>query len=108
MNRPFVACENVEVGICPTEGTCTASQSVSLLTCEHLPFDRLVRGGSSTRFSDAFGIFATNDDDWFDLTIERDSNFGVDPFLIYQDDSSRWNTAHDHILKFFAVAFDCV
>ena len=61
-----------------------------------------------TRFSDAFGIFATNDDDWFDLTIELDSNFGVDPFLIYQDDSSQWNTAHDHILKFFAVVFDCV
>jgi hypothetical protein len=61
-----------------------------------------------TRFSDAFGILATNDDDWFDLTIELDSNFGVDPFLIYQDDSSRWNTAHDHILKFFAVVFDCV
>lgn len=61
-----------------------------------------------TRFSDAFAIFATNDDDWFDLTIELDSNFGVDPFLIYQDDSSRWNTAHDHILKFFAVVFDCV
>jgi hypothetical protein len=61
-----------------------------------------------TRFSDAFGIFPTNDDDWFDLTIEMDSNFGVDPFLIYQDDSSRWNTAHDHILKFFAVIFDCI
>jgi hypothetical protein len=61
-----------------------------------------------TRFSDAFGIFTTNDDDWFDLTIELDSNFGVDPFLVYQDDSSRWNTAHDHILKFFAVAFDCI
>ena len=61
-----------------------------------------------TRFSDAFGIFATNDDDWFDLTIELDSNFGVDPFLIYQDDSSRWSTAHDHILRFFAVVFDCV
>ena len=61
-----------------------------------------------TRFSDAFGIFATNDDDWFDLTIELDSYFGVDPFLIYQDDSSRWVAAHDHILKFFAVVFDCV
>lgn len=61
-----------------------------------------------TRFSDAFDIIATNDDDWFDLTIEADSNFGIDPFLIYQDDSAQWNTAHDHILKFFAVAFDCV
>jgi hypothetical protein len=61
-----------------------------------------------TRFSDAFGISTTNDDDWFDLTIEMDSNFGVDPFLIYQDDTSRWNTAHDHILKFFAVVFDCI
>jgi hypothetical protein len=61
-----------------------------------------------TRFSDAFGILATNDDDWFDLTIELDSNFGVDPFLVYQDDSSRWNTAHDQIIRFFAVVFDCV
>lgn len=61
-----------------------------------------------TRFSDAFGIVPTNDDDWFDLTIEMDSKFGVDPFLIYQDDSSRWNTGHDHILKFFAVVFDCL
>lgn len=84
------------------------SQSVSLLALEHLPLARLGRGGNLTRFSDAFEIFATNDDDWFDLTIERDSNFGIDPFLIYQDDSSRWNTAHDHILKFFAVAFDCI
>jgi hypothetical protein len=69
---------------------------------------RLVSGVNLTRLSDAFDIVATNDDDWFDLTIEVDSNFGVDPFLIYQDDSSRWNTAHDHILKFFAVVFDCV
>ena len=81
--------------------------------CHHLPWSfatsgSLVSGVNLTRFSDAFGIFATNDDDWFDLTIEVDSNFGVDPFLIYQDDSSRWNTAHDHILEFFAVVFDCI
>lgn len=69
---------------------------------------RPASGVSVTRFSDAFGISVTNDDDWFDLTIELDSNFGVDPFLIYQDDSPRWSTAHDHILKFFAVVFDCV
>jgi hypothetical protein len=61
-----------------------------------------------TTFSEAFRIVPTNDDDWFDMTIELDSNFGVDPFLIYQDDSPEWNTAHDHILKFFAVTFDCV
>jgi hypothetical protein len=81
--------------------------------CHHLFWSACQLGQASegvdlTRFSDAFGIVATNDDDWFDLTIEVDSYFGVDPFLIYQDDSSQWSTAHDHILKFFAVVFDCV
>jgi hypothetical protein len=50
----------------------------------------------------------TNEDDWFDMTIELDSNFGVDPFLIYQDDSPAWGTAHESILLFFGMAFDCV
>jgi hypothetical protein len=108
MNLSLMACENADVGICPNDRTCKVPKSVSLLTWEHLPIGRLVRGGILTRFSEAFGIFATDDDDWFDLTIERDSNFGVDPFLIYQDNSARWNMAHDHILKFFAVVFDCI
>ena len=60
------------------------------------------------RFSDAFEIGPTNEDDWFDVTLDVDSNFCIDPFLIYQDDSGEWNTAHDHILSFFAMTFDCV
>jgi hypothetical protein len=60
------------------------------------------------RFSDAFEVTPTNDDDWFDVTLELDSNLFVDPFLIYQDDSAEWQAAHDHILRFFAMVFDCV
>ena len=60
------------------------------------------------RFSDAFEILTTNEDDWFDATINVDSNFSIDPFLIYQDDTEFWAEAHNHILEFFAMTFDCV
>lgn len=60
------------------------------------------------RFSDAFGIIPNDDDDWFDTNLDIDSNLCVDPFLIYQDDSDEWGRAHDHILSFFAMVFDCV
>jgi hypothetical protein len=60
------------------------------------------------RFSDAFEVDPTDEDDWFDLTLDLDSNFCIDPFLIYQDDDPRWGEAHDHILDFFSMTFDCV
>jgi hypothetical protein len=60
------------------------------------------------RFSEAFEVNVSNEDDWFDLTLNVDSNLCIDPFLIYQEDLSPWNTAHDHILDFFAMAFDCI
>jgi hypothetical protein len=60
------------------------------------------------RFSEAFEVGPTNNDDWFDLVLNVDSNFCIDPFLIYQDDSGFWSTAHAHLLEFFAMAFDCV
>ena len=60
------------------------------------------------RFSELYQVDKTDDDDWFDTFLPADSNLCVDPFLIYEDHSSRWNTAHDHVLEFFAVIFELV
>jgi hypothetical protein len=60
------------------------------------------------RFSEVFFVVPSDDDDWFDITLEVDNNFGVDPFLIYQDDSNEWKAAHSRILEFFAIVFDFV
>ncbi|MEU8368740.1 hypothetical protein [Micromonospora tulbaghiae] len=60
------------------------------------------------RFSQHFGIEATDQDDWFDPLLTMDTNLCVDSFLVFQDRDARWAPAHDHILDFFSVVFDLV
>ncbi|MFI7156554.1 hypothetical protein [Micromonospora chalcea] len=60
------------------------------------------------RFSEHFGIEPTAQDDWFDTYLPSDTNFCVDPFLIWSDTDARWFEAHNHTLDFFATAFRLV
>ncbi len=60
------------------------------------------------RFSEYNGIEPGPDDDWFDTLLPVDTNLCVDPFLIYDDTTPRWTTAHDHILDFFGLVFGLV
>ena len=60
------------------------------------------------RFSELYPLEETDEDDWFDTFLPADSNLCVDPFLIYEDDGSRWSTAHYRVLEFFAMVFELV
>ena len=60
------------------------------------------------RFSELYSLDVTDEDDWFDTFLPADSNLCVDPFLIYEADDSRWRTAHDRVLEFFAMVFELV
>jgi hypothetical protein len=54
------------------------------------------------RFSEAFGVERTRDDDWFDPVLFADTKLFVDPFLIFLDrEDSRWGAAHARLIAFF-------
>jgi hypothetical protein len=61
-----------------------------------------------SRFSEYYGIRPTDQDDWFDTYLASDTNFCVDPFLVWSDTDERWFDAHNHTLDFFAMVFDLV
>jgi hypothetical protein len=64
--------------------------------------------GGLVRFSELYDIELSEEDDWFDPFLPADTPLCVDPFLIYEDHSGRWATAHGHILDFFANVFTLV
>jgi hypothetical protein len=57
------------------------------------------------RFSEYYSIDPGDSDDWFDLLLPLDTPLCVDPFLIYEDESPEWRSAHGRVLEFFALAF---
>lgn len=59
-------------------------------------------------FSEHYNLTLTASDDWIDPYLPTDSKLFVDPFLIYEDPSRLWRTAHDHLLEFFEAVFGLV
>jgi hypothetical protein len=56
-------------------------------------------------FSEAFEIADSDQYDWFDPILERDTLLFVDPFLIFKDKDERWSQAHDSMMDYFHNAF---
>lgn len=52
-------------------------------------------------FSQAFGVVRTDDDDWFDPSLDADTRLFVDPMLIWEDDDPFWAGAHQRVLDYF-------
>lgn len=60
------------------------------------------------RFSEAFKIKRTPEDDWFDLILDNDTKIWVDPFLIFQEGSEQWKGAHDELIAHFDRCFHLI
>jgi hypothetical protein len=59
-------------------------------------------------FSEAFGIDARPEDDWFDPILESDTTLFVDPFLISDDDDPYWQNAYEGLIEFFNATLKLV
>src|SRR6266496_4559267 len=57
-------------------------------------------------FSEAFNIPDSEDREWFDPILERDTHLFVDPFAIFADRDKTWRQAHDTIIDYFHNAFE--
>jgi len=57
-------------------------------------------------FSDAHEVVLDEDDDWFDILLETDTQLFVDPFLIYSESSGIWASASDEIAEHFQRSFE--
>lgn len=60
------------------------------------------------RFSDAFGITRGPQDDWFDPTLETDTQLFVDPFLIADESNDYWRQPYSRLVTFFNLAISLV
>lgn len=59
------------------------------------------------RFSEAFGIERTDQDDWFDPDLSIDTPLFVDPILLIQD-SPYWKEAHEELVNHFGHCYPLV
>jgi hypothetical protein len=57
-------------------------------------------------FNEAFNIPDSDQYEWFNLILERDSPLFVDPFAIFADSDATWRKAHDTIVDYFHNAFE--
>jgi len=57
-------------------------------------------------FSDAHEITYGEDDDWFDVLLETDTQLFVDPFLIYSESWGFWAKADEQIAEHFQRSFE--
>lgn len=60
------------------------------------------------RFSEAYNIIRTPDDDWFDPHLTVDTRLFVDPLLLLLDDDGDWQGAHDELLAHFARCYELI
>lgn len=61
------------------------------------------------RFTSHFGVTAlTEEDDWFDPTLNSDTPLYIDPFLVFDDEDPFWSQARADTLDFFSLALHYV
>ena len=57
------------------------------------------------QFSEKYSIYRTSVDDWYDTFLPFDTKLYVDPFLIWNEKTGFWASAHDHLIDFFGMTF---
>ncbi|MGW0699233.1 hypothetical protein ACWD0A_07845 [Streptomyces sp. NPDC002867] len=57
------------------------------------------------RFAEYFRIQRTDDDDWFDVDLETDSPYFLDPYLILGDDDLAWAEARRRLNSFYKEVY---
>lgn len=60
------------------------------------------------RFSEAFSIELTEDDNWFDPHLTVDTKLFVDPLMLLKNETGVWTSAHDEIINHFAYCYELV
>src|SRR5215207_3946001 len=61
------------------------------------------------KFSEQFGFeYSEDDHDFYNTYLRADTKLFVDPFLIYEDPNTEWQSAHEYLLKFFEMAFGLI
>ncbi|QOV37282.1 hypothetical protein IM697_02135 [Streptomyces ferrugineus] len=60
-----------------------------------------VHEGVAMRFSEYFKINRTDDDDWFDVDLDVDLPYFLDPYLVLQDSSPAWAEARARLNRFY-------
>lgn len=62
------------------------------------------------KFSHYFGVTKTSTDDWFDPDLHVDTPLFVDPYLLWEEEStgSPWADAHDELLNHFKRCYTLV
>lgn len=56
------------------------------------------------RFSEQFCIKKDGSEEWFDLLLNQDTPFYVDPLLVFDDNDEFWADAKEEVVKFFEYA----
>ena len=56
-------------------------------------------------FSQLFGLQRSSDETWFDPILDFDTRLFIDPFLIFAQPITPFETAHSDIVSFFNLAF---
>lgn len=59
------------------------------------------------RFSEAFGITRTEQDDWFDPHLTVDTNLFIDPLLLLET-GGEWAEGHKELIRFFSYCYELV
>ncbi|MDV3353897.1 toll/interleukin-1 receptor domain-containing protein [Leptothoe sp. LEGE 181152] len=57
-------------------------------------------------FSELYGISVSDDDDWFDLRLDRDTHLCIDPCLVFKSKESRFRSCKNKFMRFFEAAFN--
>jgi TIR domain len=56
-------------------------------------------------FSELHNITVSDNDDWFDLRLDRDTHLCIDPFLVFKSKDPRFKSCHSNFMQFFESAF---
>ena len=94
------------------EPGCKKLQFVSYLTYSHKYINQYLNVLPSIsnwlkimKFSEAFEVTKTAEDDWFDPILNIDTKLFIDPFLIYSSETEYFAGSHDEIISFFNHIF---
>jgi hypothetical protein len=56
-------------------------------------------------FSELNDIQVSDEDDWFDPRLDKDTNLCIDPFLVFNSGDERFSECRDRFMRFFETAF---
>ncbi|MBD2104308.1 hypothetical protein [Leptolyngbya sp. FACHB-261] len=56
-------------------------------------------------FSEVYGITTSEQDDWFDPRLDRDTHLCIDPFQVFKSKDPLFSNCHQKFMQFFRSAF---